>query len=99
VSDIVNHQVVHVATAYGLVASKSAAKALANAGGLYLNNQRVDAERMIESVDILENRLLVLRAGKDSHKIIELTDKQPMLASAQVNLFFLLNITLCLTSE
>jgi len=49
------------------------AKALLQAGGLYLNNGRVDSlDRKLGEEDFIEGRVAILRAGREEHLILEL---------------------------
>jgi len=56
-----------------LAASRSAAKQLVSAGGLYLNNKTVpDVRYQLAESDLIDGRIAVVRAGKDKHLILAL---------------------------
>jgi tyrosyl-tRNA synthetase len=40
--------------------------------GLYLNGQTVDAHRRVQPGDLIDGRLIIVRAGKDNHAIFTL---------------------------
>ena len=40
--------------------------------GLYLNGQTVDAHRRVRPGDLIDGRLIIVRAGKDNHAIFAL---------------------------
>ena len=49
------------------------AKSLLQAGGLYLNNVRVESlERKLGSDDFMNGRVAILRAGREEHLILEM---------------------------
>ncbi|KDQ21806.1 hypothetical protein BOTBODRAFT_99200 [Botryobasidium botryosum FD-172 SS1] len=53
--------------------SRSEARKLLLAGGLYLNNSRIqDVNKVLQQSDLIDGRLAILRAGKDNHLIIAL---------------------------
>jgi len=55
-----------------LLKSSSAAKTLLKQGGLYLNGKQLDEDRLIERSDLIENRLIILKAGKTDHLVLAL---------------------------
>ena len=60
-----------LAASHGLVSSNSAARALVQAKGLYISNQPV--ENHLSTVgpgDVIDERVVVLRAGKDKHLVL-----------------------------
>ena len=64
---------IDLACASGLCASRSAARRLIESGGLYLNNERVtDESARVETHDIIDDQLLVLRSGKKKFHLIKL---------------------------
>ncbi len=70
---IVNRDVVSVAVAAGLCGGKGAARRLIAGGGLYLNNRRVENEQaVVSATDIIDGRMLVLRAGKKNYRLVQL---------------------------
>lgn len=54
----------------GLEQSKGAARKSLEAGGVYLNNVRVDATRTVTSADLLFGKHLLLRKGKKSYAVL-----------------------------
>ena len=40
--------------------------------GLYLNGETVDASRRIQPGDLIDGRLVIVRAGKDKHAVFAL---------------------------
>ena len=55
----------------GLETSKGAARKALEAGGVYLNNVRVDLARSVTSADLLFGRYLLLRKGKRSYAVLQ----------------------------
>jgi tyrosyl-tRNA synthetase len=49
-----------------------AAKSLVAMRGLYLNGQTVDAHRKVQPDDLIDGRLVIVRAGKDKHAVFAL---------------------------
>lgn len=69
--DAANATVVSLAAKSQLVASNSAAKQLVGLGGLYLNGKKVQSvQQRVAQEDLIDGRLLVLRAGKDKHMVV-----------------------------
>jgi len=54
----------------GLEPSKGAARKSLEAGGVYLNNVRVDHTRAVTSADLLFGKYLLLRKGKKSYAVL-----------------------------
>jgi tyrosyl-tRNA synthetase len=54
----------------GLTASKGAARKDLDAGGIYLNNKRVDHTRAVTASDLLFGKHLLLRKGKRSYAVV-----------------------------
>jgi tyrosyl-tRNA synthetase len=54
----------------GLEQSKGAARKSLEAGGVYLNNIRVDHARLVTTADLLFGRYLLLRKGKKSYAVL-----------------------------
>jgi len=54
----------------GLEQSKGAARKALEAGGVYLNNVRVDHTRAVTSADLLFGKYLLLRKGKKSYAVL-----------------------------
>jgi len=56
----------------GAAPSKSEARRLVKAGGLYLNNIRVnDAEISVKLSDFVESKILIIRKGKKSYNLVK----------------------------
>ncbi|KAH7108268.1 hypothetical protein BKA62DRAFT_824474 [Auriculariales sp. MPI-PUGE-AT-0066] len=70
--DDVNGQVevISLATKAKLVPSKTAARALVDAGGLYLNGERVANAKQHISHSDFNNGVMFLRAGKEKHVVV-----------------------------
>ena len=54
----------------GLATSKGAARKDLEAGGIYVNNDRVDNTRLVTTNDLLFGKYLLLRKGKKSYTLI-----------------------------
>lgn len=70
--DILNKPISKLAGSFKLVPSNSEANRLAASGGLYLNNRTVEPKQTLQQEDLIDGRVLVLRAGKDKHLILVL---------------------------
>ncbi len=63
--------VIDVVAASGMLKSKGEARRLITNGGLYLNNIRVESvESMVESSNIIDGQILVLRSGKKNYHMV-----------------------------
>ncbi|XP_008783116.2 tyrosine--tRNA ligase, chloroplastic/mitochondrial-like [Phoenix dactylifera] len=70
---VLNSSLVDLSVSTGLLSSKSAARRLMKQGGLYLNNRRVDNEaKVIEAGDIVDEKILLLSAGKKNKMVIKI---------------------------
>ncbi|XP_008801775.2 tyrosine--tRNA ligase, chloroplastic/mitochondrial-like [Phoenix dactylifera] len=70
---VLNSSLVDLSVSTGLLSSKSAARRLMKQGGLYLNNRRVDNEaKVIEAGDIVDEKVLLLSAGKKNKMVIRI---------------------------
>ncbi|WFD00818.1 tyrosine--tRNA ligase [Malassezia yamatoensis] len=68
---ILGTEIVNLAADSQLTTSKGEARRLQKGGGLYLNNiSLTDANRPLLATDLLNDRFIVLRAGKQQHRII-----------------------------
>jgi tyrosyl-tRNA synthetase len=64
--------VVDIAVGSGLMKSKGEARRLIANGGLYINNQRVSsADATVADSDLVDRRILVLRSGKRSYRLVK----------------------------
>ncbi len=75
----VNHGVTKNASAslqdfwlFDRLSSIGAAKSLVAMRGLYLNGRTVDAHRRVQPGDLIDGRLIIVRAGKDKHAVFAL---------------------------
>jgi tyrosyl-tRNA synthetase len=62
---------VDLAVHAGLSGSKKQARRSIAAGGLYVNNVKVETERLLSPTDILHNTVTVLRAGKKNYVVVK----------------------------
>lgn len=70
---VLNVSLVDLAVSAGLFESKSAARRLLKQGGVYLNNNRVDSEsKRIEPQDIVDDKVLLLSAGKKNKVVVRI---------------------------
>jgi tyrosyl-tRNA synthetase len=66
-----------VAEAAGLCRSRGEARRLAAAGGLYINNRRVDdPAAVLGEADIIDGRLVVLRSGKKTFRLVKVAGER-----------------------
>jgi tyrosyl-tRNA synthetase len=69
--DIEGKLVIDVVAASGMLKSKGEVRRLISSGGLYLNNNRVESvEAMVESSNIIDGQILVLRSGKKNYHLV-----------------------------
>ncbi|KAH8995676.1 hypothetical protein EDB92DRAFT_1845462 [Lactarius akahatsu] len=64
--------VLRLTVTHGVTKNTSAAKSLVAMRGLYLNGQTIDADRKIQPEDLIDGRLVIVRAGKDKHVVFTL---------------------------
>ncbi len=70
---VVGRPVPEVAAEGGLCKSRGEARRLIANNGMYLNNVRVsEAERVVGDEDVIDGRLLVLRSGKKTFRLVKL---------------------------
>lgn len=70
---VLNVSLVDLSVSAGLFESKSAARRLLKQGGVYLNNNRVDSEsKRIELQDIVDDKILLLSAGKKNKVVVRI---------------------------
>lgn len=73
-SEIFSNPVTHLAAGYELISSKSEAQRLVKSKGLYLNNKPVAfADYTLRRSDLIDGKVVILRAGKTKHLIIALS--------------------------
>ena len=64
---------IELLTLTGLCSSKGAARKLIQAGGAYVNNQRLtDIKAMITLAELASERIIILRSGKKNHHLVRL---------------------------
>ncbi|PAV19006.1 tyrosine-trna ligase [Pyrrhoderma noxium] len=68
--DIIEQPIWKLAANFGLVKSNSEARRLADSKGLYLNNTVIDSKQQLQTSDLVDNGVIVLRAGKEKHLIL-----------------------------
>jgi tyrosyl-tRNA synthetase len=52
--------------------STGAAKSLVAMRGLYMNGRTVDAHTRVQPGDLIDGRLIIVRAGRDKHAVFAL---------------------------
>ncbi|EIM82995.1 uncharacterized protein STEHIDRAFT_102490 [Stereum hirsutum FP-91666 SS1] len=75
-SDIFAIPLHKVTASVGLAASNGAAKKLISMGGLYINGKPANAEQQLAPADLIDGRLIVLRAGKANHVVLAISPGQ-----------------------
>ncbi|KAL3675124.1 hypothetical protein R1sor_025072 [Riccia sorocarpa] len=75
-AEVLENPLVDICIKTGLLASKAAARRLIKQGGLYLNNEKVtDESQVLNTVDLIDDRMILLSAGKKNklqkHLIVE----------------------------
>ncbi|KAI9569677.1 hypothetical protein HD554DRAFT_2249381 [Boletus coccyginus] len=71
--EMFNTSLPNLVAKHQLVSSKSAARQLAQAGGLYLNNKAQHDPRFLLTREVLiDGEVAIVRAGKDNHRILAL---------------------------
>ncbi|KAG9316641.1 hypothetical protein JVU11DRAFT_2695 [Chiua virens] len=71
--EMFNTSLPHLVANHQLAPSKSAARQLAQAGGLYLNNKAQRDSRFLLTREVLiDSKVAIVRAGKDNHRILVL---------------------------
>ena len=71
-TEVAGQSVIDVAVASGLSKSKGEARRLADSGGLYVNNERVAVATTVSDDMIIDNRMLVLRAGRKNYHVVKI---------------------------
>jgi tyrosyl-tRNA synthetase len=67
--------IVDLLTSSGVASSKGDARRTISAGGIYLNNRRVDdADQIISLADAIEGRFLVMRKGRKNYHLIKILE-------------------------
>ncbi|KAI0266682.1 hypothetical protein BC834DRAFT_873037 [Gloeopeniophorella convolvens] len=61
--------VLKLAVNHNITKSTSAAKSLVSMRGLYLNGRAVEANAKVHPEDLIDGRLVIVRAGKDKHAV------------------------------
>ncbi|KAF9012357.1 hypothetical protein BDQ17DRAFT_1496704 [Cyathus striatus] len=69
--NVLDMPVAKLASKYGLISSNSAARTLIKSRGLYVNNQTVpDPQFKVTESLLIDNRIIILRAGKDKQLVL-----------------------------
>ena len=69
----VNLSLVDLSVKFGSLPTKAAVKHLIRQGGLYMNNQRVESEgKIIEATNIIDDKMLLLSAGKKNKLVVRI---------------------------
>ncbi|KAH9300534.1 hypothetical protein KI387_012117, partial [Taxus chinensis] len=69
-NEVLNSSLVDLSVKGGLLGTKAAVRRLIRQGGLYLNNERVENEgKIIERSDIVDDKMLLLSAGKKNKMV------------------------------
>jgi tyrosyl-tRNA synthetase len=72
-SAVVGQKLIDIIVEIGLQASKGEARRLIRNGGVYLNNEKIsDENRIISSIDLIDQRLLLIAAGKKNKILIRI---------------------------
>ncbi|KAF9520278.1 hypothetical protein BS47DRAFT_1335868 [Hydnum rufescens UP504] len=72
-AEIIGESLTKLSARYNQTASRGEARKLLQSGGFYLNNQRVNsADRVLQFSDLIDERIAILRTGKDNHLILAL---------------------------
>ena len=66
--------IVEFAARTGLVKSKGEAKRQLKASAIYLNDKKVEEERVVTKADILPSRTIILRHGKKNYLVIKIQE-------------------------
>lgn len=69
--DVVGKPVFAVAAQAGMFKSNGEARRMAQQGGLFLNNAKVDLARTFAETDLVDGRLAVLRSGKKNYFLLK----------------------------
>ena len=70
-AEIVGSSAAKVAAASGLCKSLGEARRLADGGGLYVNNEKSNGADAVAETQLIEGRLLILRAGKKNYRLVK----------------------------
>ena len=70
-SDILGKAVFAVAASAGMFKSNGEARRMAQQGGLALNGDKIDANRVFEEGDLIEGRIAVLKQGKKNNFLLK----------------------------
>ncbi|TYZ65459.1 hypothetical protein PybrP1_005023 [[Pythium] brassicae (nom. inval.)] len=70
-ADVVGQQLVDVCVRVGVVKSKAECRRLLKGGGLYVNNEKVEAEVVVAPDMLLDDTLLLLRTGRRNNFIVQ----------------------------
>lgn len=68
--DIIGQPLIALAANYRLASSRSEARRMADAKGLYLNNVPAPVALTVKPQDLIDGQLVIVRAGKDKHLVL-----------------------------
>lgn len=71
-SDVIGKNILTIAASASMTSSKKELRRLLDSGGLYLNNNQVRDNVVIDEKDVIANSLIFLRSGKKNIKVINL---------------------------
>lgn len=73
-ADVIGKPVFAAAAQAGMFKSNGEARRMAQQGGLFLNNAKVDPARTFAEADLVDGRLAVLRSGKKNYFLLKVGD-------------------------
>ncbi|OQR92932.1 tyrosyl-tRNA synthetase [Achlya hypogyna] len=74
-AQVVGHKVVDVVGLIGAVKTKAEIRRLIKAGGLYINNVRVESDAaVVDAHQVIEGQALLVRTGKRNYHIVHVAD-------------------------
>lgn len=71
-SDVIGRNILTIASSANMASSKKELRRLLESGGIYLNNNQVRDNIIIEEKDVVANSLIFLRTGKKNVKVVNL---------------------------
>ena len=73
VADVVGKPAYAVAAAAGMFKSNGEARRMAQQGGLSLNGTKAGPDRVVETTDLVDGRVVVLRSGKKNYFLLKIS--------------------------
>ncbi len=75
IEQILNMKLIDLLVRIGLQGSKGEARRLIRNGGVYINNEKVEDENcVVDNQFLIDNRLMLLAAGKKNKMLIRISD-------------------------